>query len=297
MRRGRDLGRARVKRDDLSGHSALPPGGKTRFPIEVPASGALYEGHFPGRPILPGVGLLDLALRAMASGASPSLRGIATLRLRRFVAPGDLLDLEAQEISPDGLTRLELSRGADIVANGVVLIGEPSSGTAAAAPSAEPLPGAWRATPAGGPRRTSRLPDLDDLLPHRPPMRFVEGIAAETDDEVVCAVRVPERSAFSEKGSAPALVALEMAAQSAAVSEALRRIRETGGEGPRVGYLVGARDVRFARARLPADETLFAAVRVSGVALPLCTYAFEVARWSVVLASGTVSTWLTATDA
>ena len=256
-----------------------------RLPLLVPSSGPLYEGHFPGRPILPGVGLLDLALRALAAaGASPTLREIAALRLRRLVAPGEHLELEVKAFDPDGLAWLEVRRAAEIVANGVVVLGEPS-------------PGAEPAVPARQPRRPSGVPDLDDLLPHRPPMRFVEGIETETDGGVVCAVRVPGRSAFSAGGFAPALVAIEMAAQSAAVCEALRRFREAGDAGARVGYLVGARSVRFSRARVPAGETLFAAVRLSGIALPLCTYAFEIARGSEVVAWGTVSTWLTATGA
>jgi len=287
-----------VKRESSPDHAALPLRGGTRLPIKIPSSGPLYEGHFPGRPILPGVGLLDLALRTLATtGVSPVLRGIATFRLRRLIAPGDVLELDVQELAPDGRARIEVRRAAELVANGVVLLGEPSSGTGVAAPAREPPSGAGRATFVRRPRRASGVPDLDDLLPHRPPMRFVEGIATETDGGAVCAVRVPERSAFSAGGFAPALVALEMAAQSAAVCEALRRFREAGDAGARVGYLVGARDVRFARALVPAGETLFAAVRLSGIALPLCTYAFDVARGSEVVASGTVSTWLTATGA
>jgi len=257
-----------------------------RIPLVIPSSGPLYEGHFPGRPILPGVGLLDLALRALAAaGASPALREIAALRLRRLVAPGERLDLEVKGFDPDdGRVRFEVRRAAEVVANGVLGLGESS-------------PGAARGTSAYGARRVSGIPDLDDLLPHRPPMRFVEGIETETDGGIVCAVRIPEQSPFTERRSAPALVALEMAAQSAAVFEALRRFREAGEAGARVGYLVGARDVRFARARVPAGETLFAAVRLSGIALPLCTYAFDVAQGSEVVASGTVSTWITATAA
>lgn len=128
-------------------------------------------------------------------------------------------------------------------------------------------------------------------------MRFVEGIEVETEGGVVCSGCVPEQSAFTEQGSAPTLVALEMAAQSAAVFEALLRFREANDAGARVGYLVGARDVRFARARVPAGVTLFAAVRLSGIAPPLSTYAFDVADARGVVASGTVSTWLTATGA
>lgn len=252
--------------------------------LEIPSCGSLFEGHFPGRPILPAVALLDRALRALASaGAPPTLRGVANLRLRQPVAPGDVLDLQARALAP-GRARFEVRRADEIVADGVVLLGEPSSAIAA-----------W--TPARGWRPPAGSPDLDDLLPHRPPMRMVEAVEGAADDGVECTARLPEGSAFDSGGTAPALVALEMAAQTAAVFEALRRFRETGRAGARVGYLVGARDVGFGRARVPVGEAFRAAVRLSGMALPLCTYAFEVAREGEVVASGTLSTWLTATGA
>ena len=256
-----------------------------RLPVVVPSSGPLYEGHFPGRPILPGVGLLDLALRALAAaGASPTLREIVALRLRRLIAPGEHLEIEVKAFDPDGRARLEVRRAAGVVANGVVVLGESSPGTMPVAPRPQP-------------RRPSVAPDLDDLLPHRPPMRFVEAIEAETDGGVVCAVRVPALCAFTERGSAPALVALEMAAQSAAVFEALLRFRREEDGGARVGYLVGARNVRFARARVPAGVTIFAAVRLAAIAPPLSTYDFEVSDATGVVASGTLSVWLTAKGA
>jgi len=261
-----------------------PAGGGTRIPLVVPSSGPLYEGHFPDRPILPGVGLLDLALRAMNAGDPPALRGVETLRLRRLVAPGEVLDLDLITRAPDGRARIEVRRAAEVVATATVLPGEPAHGTG-------------RARRPYGAQRVSGVPGLDDLLPHRPPMRFVEGVVEQSDDGVVCAVSVPGRSAFDTGGLAPALVAIEMAAQSAAVCESLRRSREEKTGGARLGYLVGARDVVFERARVPVGETLFAAVRLSGIALPLCTYGFEITQGSEAVASGTVSTWLTTTDA
>lgn len=36
--------------------------------IAVPADGPLFEGHFPGRPILPGIAELLLIARALAPG-------------------------------------------------------------------------------------------------------------------------------------------------------------------------------------------------------------------------------------
>ena len=122
-----------------------------RLPLVVPSCGPLYEGHFPGRPILPGVGLLDLALRALAAaGASPALREIAALRLRRLVAPGEHLELEVKSFDPDGRTRLEVRRAPEVVANGVVVLGEPSL---EAAPALIGRP----------PRRPTGVPALDDL--------------------------------------------------------------------------------------------------------------------------------------
>jgi predicted hotdog family 3-hydroxylacyl-ACP dehydratase len=271
-----------------------PLGDGARLTIEVPPSGPLYEGHFPGRPILPAVGLLDLASRALASaGFPPGLRGIATLRLRRLVAPGEGLELHVLSADADGRVRLAVRRGAEAVADGVVLLGEP----ARPGPSAPPPMSSSGAGTRAHARPASGFPGLDDLLPHRPPMRLVEEIESEMDGGVSCAVRVPGRSAFDAAGSAPALVALEMAAQAAAASEALRRFREAGVAGPRVGYLVGARGVEFTRARVPVGETLHATVRLSGMALPLCTYAFDVARGREVVARGTLSTWLTPTVA
>lgn len=253
--------------------------------LEIPASGSLFEGHFPGRPILPAVALLDRALHAMGTaGAERALRGVANLRLRRPVIPGDVLDLQARALAPGVRTRFEVRRDTEVVADGVVLLGEPPS-TIAAGAAARGLP------PAAG------SADLDNLLPHRPPMRMIEAIEGETDGGVECTARVPGGSAFDSGGTAPALVALEMAAQTAAVFEALRRCRDTGQASPRVGYLVGARDVEFGRSRVPVGEALRAAVRLSGLALPLSTYAFEVARQGEVVASGTLSTWITATTA
>ena len=53
--------------------------------LAIPDAGPLFEGHFPGRPILPGILLLHLALR------EAPLAGIEMLRFRRLVLPGERL--------------------------------------------------------------------------------------------------------------------------------------------------------------------------------------------------------------
>jgi predicted hotdog family 3-hydroxylacyl-ACP dehydratase/3-hydroxymyristoyl/3-hydroxydecanoyl-(acyl carrier protein) dehydratase len=257
----------------------------TRLQVAIPASGPLYDGHFPGRPILPGVGLLGLTLRALvAAGAPPALREVPMLRLRRQAAPGAALDLAIEACDPDGRIRLELRQGTEVVANGVVVLGAQTAAIPAGA-LARPLAAA------------GEVPELDDLLPQRPPMRFVAAVRSIGDDGLTCAVHVPEGSAFDEHGLAPAYVALEMAAQSAAVFEGLQRVRQGVGGGPRIGFLVGVRGARFARASVPVRTTLVATARLATLAPPLATYLFEVGDGSDVIANGAVSTWLTATGA
>lgn len=257
----------------------------TRLALQIPVTGPLYEGHFPGRPILPGIGLLHLSMNALAAaGTTQPLRAITSLKLRKPVSPGDALDLELKGSEPDGSVRFDVRRGSELVANASLILGSPLSAPAPLEPDVVSRP-------------VVDAPALHDLIPHRPPMRFVESVDAEWDDGVTCAVRIPGHSAFTDDGSAPALVAVEMAAQSAAVFEALRRGCMEGASSPRIGYLVGARDVVFARARLDAEKTVRATIRQSGLAPPLSTYDFAVVDGRDVVASGTLSTWLTATAA
>jgi 3-hydroxymyristoyl/3-hydroxydecanoyl-(acyl carrier protein) dehydratase len=53
-------------------------------------------GHFPGRPIVPGVLLLDLALDAMLRSIKPALRleAIVSAKFLQAVAPDQRVDLK-----------------------------------------------------------------------------------------------------------------------------------------------------------------------------------------------------------
>ena len=138
------------------------------------------------------------------------------------------------------------------------------------------------------------LPPIDALLAHRPPMRFVTSIVDNGETGFICAGRIPAQCALVSDGSAPALAALELAAQAAATWEALRRWREGGVAAPRVGYLVALRDVIFFAACIPAERSLTAVVRLEAAALPLAHYEVEVALDDAQVLRGTIATFLTA---
>jgi 3-hydroxyacyl-[acyl-carrier-protein] dehydratase len=249
--------------------------------IEVPSGGAYFEGHFPGRPILPGVAELALVLDALAREARRpvSIQGIAFARLRQLVLPGDRLELVAREQEAVRL-RFDLKREAVLVANGEFILGPPQAPRSATALRAAP----------GTPAATA--PPLDDLLPHRPPMRFLTSILQETADGLTCAAHIPGKCALVSGGSAPAVASIEAAAQAAAAWEALRRWRNTGVASPRIGYLVALREVAFFTERIPADRDLLVSVSLEAVALPLTHYRIEVSLEGMPLTRGTIATFL-----
>jgi len=254
------------------------PDGVTR--LAIPDAGPLFEGHFPGRPILPGILLLHLALR------EAPLAGIEMLRFRRLVLPGERLEVHRGGGDRPDRASLAVRRGDERVAEAVLRL----------APAVPPLTESM-------PPEADRPEDLRDgaapdrLLPHGPPACFIEAIRSVSGDGVVCTARVPGTHPLSAGGPAPALVAIEMAAQAAGVFEARRHARTAVGRepGPRLGYLVGARGVRFARGTIAKEAACAASIRLVGVAGPLTSYDFEVRCGGEPFAAGRVSTWLTAT--
>jgi predicted hotdog family 3-hydroxylacyl-ACP dehydratase len=249
--------------------------------IAVPSAGSYFEGHFPGRPILPGVAELALVFEALVlgTGRPAALREISFVRLRQLVFPGDRLELAARDLDA-GRMRFDLKRADLLVANGELILGPPQL------PVEAPAPGQ------ASTRSVVQPPTMDALLPHRPPMCFVTSILAETSDGLTCAARIPAACPLVSAGSAPALAALEMAAQAAAAWEGLQRWRKGGDAAPRIGYLVALRTVAFFAERFPADRVLSTTVHLEAAAAPLTHYRVDVSLDDIPIVRGTIATFL-----
>ncbi|HTO51071.1 MAG TPA: hypothetical protein VML91_25775 [Burkholderiales bacterium] len=248
--------------------------------ITLAADAPYFAGHFPGRPILPGV--IELAMMVEAatrvSARDDPVHTIPFARLRHLVVPGDRLELSAR--TTNGRVRVDITRGETLVANAAFELGALQRGGASAAQTTIVLPPA-------------DAPPPEALLPQHPPMRFVTGITGEMPDGLICAARIPAACPLVTGGSAPALAVIEAAAQTAATWEALRRWREGGGASPRMGYLVALRDVVLFAADVPADTDLLASIRLTGAAPPLTHYAVEVDHGAWRVLRGTIATVLT----
>jgi 3-hydroxyacyl-[acyl-carrier-protein] dehydratase len=248
--------------------------------IDVPQGGPLFEGHFPGRPILPGIAELALVASALSpGGAQGDVTAIPFVRFRGLVLPGDRLEVDASPRGEGGV-RFEVRRAGEVVANGAMIFGVPK--------------GEETSTVAIASRASRGAPSLDALIPHRPPMLFVERILGEADDGLSCLARIPGACALVTSGSSPAFVGLEAAAQSAAVWESLARSRDSGAPSAQTGYLVSLRDVVLHRPTLPADAELIVSIRLVASAPPLTTYTVDLAVFGEHALRGTIGTYLNA---
>lgn len=263
----------------LSAMPAPEPG--RRFRVEIPAGSPLFAGHFPGQPILPGVAHLALVASALGTGSTPALFAeIRSLKLRKPVEPGAVLELQIGEVSPEGVVRFEMGVSQGIVRLAEMAEPEGRQGLSESA-SLESL------------QSLESLPSQPIALPHAPPALLVTGVLAASPERVVCRAEIPLDHPLVSGETAPAYLGLEAGAQAAAAWGALGALAAEGAEeSPRIGYVVAIRNARFHVPGLTAGRPFRVEVRPAGSVPPLSIYEVSVETGGEELLAGTVSTYL-----
>ena len=98
------------------------------FRVRLEEESPFFSGHFPGDPILPGVGLLGLVLEAAAKWEqrSVALLGLRDFRLRRVVRPGEAIEVHLSRADGRGEVRFAVRCGAVLASSGVLILAPPA---------------------------------------------------------------------------------------------------------------------------------------------------------------------------
>ena len=89
---------------------------------QVPLQNTIFEGHFPGHPIMPGVLLIALT----KFERMPFLAAVKEAKMRNFVSPGELLRVEAgivHEGSGYAITEAKIRVGGELRCNATITFG------------------------------------------------------------------------------------------------------------------------------------------------------------------------------
>lgn len=109
--------------------------------------------------------------------------------------------------------------------------------------------------------------NIENLVPHKPPMRLLDGFASSDEKTTTCVVKLTHASPFLRQGRVPAVVAMEYMAQCVAAYATLHTNTNEGEAlpAPKLGYLVGVRRLDlFVDGFVPGDELIVKVTHVWG---------------------------------
>ncbi|MCA8943202.1 MAG: hypothetical protein KDB80_11635 [Planctomycetes bacterium] len=233
-----------------------PEGGTVRSTLSIAATDRAFDGHFPDNPAFPGVGQLWLGQIAAATqyGAAYPV-GLRRVRFRAPVGPDTSLAIDLTPTGAEHELATEIWRlGGEesLVTDGTLLV-SPSPRTGGPARVAPPTCDA----PA--------QPDIESILPHRGPARFLSAalsIATEDSQPSWLLGRVPADNFLVADGRVTVFAALEFAAQAGPAVPELRKGPD-GDVRRLAGLFAGIRSADFAAPSFAVDDELVAAVTAS----------------------------------
>ncbi len=133
------------------------------------------------------------------------------------------------------------------------------------------------------------FPPIAALVPHKPPMLLLDRVLSYSTDFVSCEVEIRVDSPFVRDGVVPAIVGLEYMAQCVATFAGLSARDKD--EAPRVGFLLGSRDVRFDVDGFVVGDRLVVEARRTWGETDVGSFACQVRRGDEVLLEGNLTVY------
>ena len=134
-------------------------------------------------------------------------------------------------------------------------------------------------------------PDILDILPHRPPMRLIDEIVSVGGQRVTCrsTIRADHILFRASDGRVPALVTIELFAQSAAALMMHRASQADASAGKMQGVLLGARLLDFAVDAFEVGDVLLTHLEVRYISGAIVQLRGTVERDGAQVASGAIN--------
>lgn len=229
-----------------------------RFSARISDRSPFFDGHFPGRPVVPGVAFLGLVEQAVRRvdprGGEPGfgVTGLRRARFRKIVERGGEVIVELQP-AQNGAWRFEVTMHGDSTCTGVVTCGPPAGlGAAGSFQGIDIVDEVDESA--------TRTPEVLRKVPHAGRMLLIERLLRAEQGHCLTRAVVERSWPLVVDDRCSAVVLVEVLAQTASALIAWELLDDASSDG--AGFLVGIPRAAFTGGPLPMGARLDAEITV-----------------------------------
>lgn len=224
----------------------------------IPEDSLFFCGHFPARPVVPGLAMLGI-VEALLTGDSvaPSreVHGFRRVRFRSLIESQATLGVSLFPVEgrPDGEFLFKLRSGDEVCCEGLAVAPRRD-----VRPAFEPGPSPFQPVDYEAPALGL---ELEELIPHRERMRVVGDLLSVEEGRATSRSVVDQTWPLAGAAEVSSATLIELAAQTASALIGWERRHEeaVGGQ----GFLVGVRKALWNRPKLSFGEPLLVSVETA----------------------------------
>jgi predicted hotdog family 3-hydroxylacyl-ACP dehydratase len=138
-------------------------------------------------------------------------------------------------------------------------------------------------------RQASGYPPIGELLPHRPPMLWIDEVVAQAGDDVHCRLTVRDEHVFVHGGEVDPVVSVEWMAQT--VGALVGMFDRKQSQSPRPGYLIAIPEAQFFVPTFAVGDVLEVHARRSWGDATLASFEAHIERAGVLVARAQLSVY------